>query len=395
MNRPAYVRDRFTWMIYLSLGYFAYLQTVPGPTVPFLRDELQMNYTVTGLHLTAFALGMLLIGLVGERVIARFGRYYSFWGGLFGMAIGAVLIIFTWHPFVSMAGMFVMGFIGTILLTTLQSSIADYHGENGTIGLTESNVIAVIFAAISPQIIALGEQTDGLGWRFAWWVMVFFGIGLFAVFGRVAFPSPTLAKEQQSNARPLSTLFWLYWSVVVFSIALEWSLIYWGADFLQNIALLPATQASSLMSLFFVAMIIGRIVGGRLVQRYDARVFLWVAIVTFALGFSLFWLMPSPVVRVLGLFIAGVGSANLYPLTLSIAIKVSGNQADKASSRVVFGVGLSIVVFPQVLGGLADQVGIWNAFGIVPILLISIIIANGFAQRVSRQMYSSEKVISS
>lgn len=394
MNRPAYVRDRFTWMMYLCLGYFAYLQTVPGPTVPFLRDELQMNYTITGLHLTAFALGMLLIGLVGERVIAHFGRYYSFWGGLFGMAIGAVLIIFTWHPFVSMAGMFVMGFIGTILLTTLQSSVADYHGENGTIGLTESNVVAVIFAAVGPQIIAFGEQTDGLGWRFAWWTMVLFGLGLFAVFGRVAFPAPVEPAERTRTAQPLPLSFWLYWAVVVFSIALEWSLIYWGADFLQNVALLPATQASSLMSLFFVAMIIGRIVGGRLVQRYDASVFLWVAIFTFALGFSIFWLVPYPMARVVGLFIAGFGSANLYPLTLSIAIKVSGSQADKASSRVVFGIGLSIVVFPQVLGGLADQVGIWNAFGIVPVLLISIVIANSFAQYFTRESAISKRITS-
>ncbi len=395
MNPPPYVRDRFTWMMYLSLGYFAYLQTVPGPTVPFLRDELNMNYTVTGLHLTAFALGMLLIGLVGERVISRFGRYRSFWGGLFGMSIGAGLIVFTWHPLVSIAGMFVMGFVGTVMLTTLQSSIADYHGENGTIGLTESNVIAVIFAAVGPQIVAFGEQTAGLGWRFAWWVMVLFGVGLFIVFRGVAFPVPAQPAERTRTAQPLPTLFWLYWLVVVFSIALEWSLIYWGADFLQNVANFPATQASSLVSLFFVAMIIGRVVGSRLVQTYGASVFLWVAIFTFAVGFGIFWLMPYPLARVAGLFIAGIGSANLYPLTLAIGIKVSGNQADKASSRVVFGVGFSIVVFPQVLGGLADQVGIWNAFGIVPVLLISIVIACGLAQYFAQTSITSERLPSS
>lgn len=395
MNRPHYVRDRFTWLMYLCLGYFAYLQTVPGPTVPFLRDELNMNYTVTGLHLTAFALGMLLIGLIGERVIARFGRYRSFWGGLFGMGIGAGLVILTWHPFVSMAGMFVMGFVGTVMLTTLQSSIADYHGENGTIGLTESNVIAVIFAAVGPQIVAFGELTPGLGWRFAWWVMVLFGVGVFIVFRQLPFPTPSQPTERTHTAQPLPGLFWLYWVVVVFSIALEWSLIYWGADFLENVAKFPATQASSLVSLFFLAMIIGRIVGSRLVQLYGAGVFLWVAIFTFAVGFGVFWLMPYPLARVTGLFIAGIGSANLYPLTLSIAIKVSGNQADKASSRVVFGIGFSIVVFPQLLGGLADQVGIWNAFGIVPVLLVSIVIACGLAQYVAQIGTKAEQITAS
>ena len=62
--------------------------------------------------------------------------------------------------------MLVMSFVDTVILTTVQSSTADYNGENGTIGLTESNVIAVIFAALRPQIVASGELTPGLGWRF-------------------------------------------------------------------------------------------------------------------------------------------------------------------------------------------------------------------------------------
>lgn len=38
MRHPsAFVRDRFTWLAYIMLGYFAYLQAALGPALPFLR----------------------------------------------------------------------------------------------------------------------------------------------------------------------------------------------------------------------------------------------------------------------------------------------------------------------------------------------------------------------
>ena len=59
-THPPFLRDRFTWLAYLMLAYFAYLQAVLGPLVPFLRDELHLSYTVSGLHLSAFSIGMVL-----------------------------------------------------------------------------------------------------------------------------------------------------------------------------------------------------------------------------------------------------------------------------------------------------------------------------------------------
>ena len=48
MSPPtSFTRDRFTWLAYLALAYFAYVQATLGPLMPFLRDELGMSYTVS------------------------------------------------------------------------------------------------------------------------------------------------------------------------------------------------------------------------------------------------------------------------------------------------------------------------------------------------------------
>src|SRR5258706_11871187 len=122
-----FVRDRFTWLGYLMLAYYAYIQASLGAMMPLLRGELGLNYTVTGLHLSAFALGMILAGLTGERVGKRFGTRATFWGGAFGMAAGAVLLTLGHHELLTIPSAFISGFIGSNLLVMIQSPLTDQH----------------------------------------------------------------------------------------------------------------------------------------------------------------------------------------------------------------------------------------------------------------------------
>src|SRR5690606_11703853 len=73
-NRSGIRRDGATWFVYLLLGYFTYLSTSQGNLVPFLRDELSLGYAAVSLHISAIAAGILIGGLIADRVVARFGR---------------------------------------------------------------------------------------------------------------------------------------------------------------------------------------------------------------------------------------------------------------------------------------------------------------------------------
>src|SRR5215210_8971092 len=111
-----FVRHPLTWATYALVGYFAYLETVLGPLMPFLRAEHGFNYTVASLHFSAFALGGVLVGFVGERVAGRWGRRVSLWGGGAGMAAGALLLIASPVTPGTVLGAFLMGTCGGLLL---------------------------------------------------------------------------------------------------------------------------------------------------------------------------------------------------------------------------------------------------------------------------------------
>jgi fucose permease len=162
-------------------------------------------------------------------------------------------------------------------------------------------------------------------------------------------------------------------------------MIFWGADFLEKVVGLSKIDASTLMTLFFVGAVASRLVGSRLTRIMpSARLLLMALAITLA-GFLLFWLAPSAALNVAGLFVTGLGVANLYPLTLAVTTSLAPEQANIASARTSMASGLAILVGPQILGAVADQFGINRAYGVVPLLvglaLALTIFANQLAAR--------------
>src|SRR5690349_13605829 len=135
-------RDRFTWLTYLSLAFYAYFLNVLGPITPFLKDELQLSYTVSSFHFTAFAMGILLVGLGGHLIIQGIGRQRSLWLGLFGMSLSAVLLVSGRSPILTIGAAFLMGLIGSLILIIVPAALSEQHGELQAVALSEANVMA-------------------------------------------------------------------------------------------------------------------------------------------------------------------------------------------------------------------------------------------------------------
>jgi fucose permease len=297
------------------------------------------------------------------------------------------------HAAITIGGAWLMGFLGTLLLTTIQSSLADRHGPHRAIALTESNIAASVFAGLAPLFVG-GFDRIGIGWRSALYVMAL--VWALALWGFRDEPVPAARSEPAETEdtthqfeRRLPGVFWAYWLVLFFCVAAEWSIVSWGADFLVEARDLRKADASMVMTLFFVAMVIGRVSGSRFSRQMDTSRLLLVAIGISITGFVLFWLTPLVALSIVGLFVAGLGVANLFPFLLSIAVGTAADQSDRASARVALGAGLAILLAPQILGTTADQTSIQTAyaliFGIFCLAVGVTVFANRLAARHNRE----------
>jgi fucose permease len=367
-------RDRFTWLAYLLFAFFAYFLNIFGPITPFLKDELSLSYTVSSLHFTAYAVGILLTGLSSHMLIERLGRRGTLWLGAFGTSVSTLILIAGQSSGVTIGASFCMGVLGSLILVIIPSALSDQHGELRAVALSESNVIASLVSAAAPLMIGWVAYLPG-GWRLALAIPAFAPFLFLLLFGRTVPPQLTSQHEDPASVRkPLPLLFWVYWVALVLAVSVEFCMIFWSADYLENSVGLTKVDAARSVSLFLAAFIIGRLAGSRLVQWFSTRNVIIVSVLVAAGGFLLFWMTGTVVLSLAGLFLTGLGVAGLYPLLLSLAMGVAHNNTVLAGARATLASGTAILALPLVLGRLADMFGIQLAYGVVGILLIGILL---------------------
>jgi fucose permease len=374
-------RDRFTLLAYLFLAFYGYFINVLGPITPFLKDELKLSYTVAGLHYTAFAVGILLVGLGGHLVIRRLGSWRSLWAGALGISLSTVLLLIGKTPLITIGACFLMGSVGSLILAIVPSALSEQYGELRAVALSEANVIASAVAAGAPLLVGWSARWAG-SWRLALASVALAPILMYIIFRKD--PSPMQASGGGFPAqagRSLPLLYWVYWVAIVLGVAVEFCIISWSANYLETVLGMLRADAAQSVSLFLVAMMLGRLLGGHLVRIFSIHKLLIASILVAIAGYLLFWLTDSISLALGGLFVAGLGVASLYPLIISLAIGAVPDDTVQASARATLASGTAILTLPLILGRLADSVGIRLAFGIVALLLVCVFAIIRFTAR--------------
>jgi MFS family permease len=364
-----FTRDRTTLLLYAALGVFGGLQVVPGLITPALRSELGYGYTLASLHVTAFAALGIVAGLLAPRLDRTLGRRAVLLLGLLGMAGGIAALSAGRMPVATLAAAAVAGLLGTLIIVAVQSALSDHHGEHRAVAFAESNVVASVGATTAPLVV--GAAAAALGsWR--WGVLALAATGLLVALGARGRPVPSVAADPRArvDGGPLPTVARLGVGLVFTGVVLEWSVSYWGATYLREVVALERAAAVTAMSVFFGAMLVGRVAGGVLVRRRDpAGIVAWGLALTGA-GLLLHATSTSPTVALPALVLLGLGIAVLFPLGLALAVGGAPDRAAVVSSRCIVAGSSAVLLGPLLVGQLADAVGLRTALGVLPLVAL-------------------------
>ncbi|WP_170861234.1 MFS transporter [Trujillonella endophytica] len=368
----AFRRDAPTVLSYATLVCFTFWLYAFGPALSLLRAELHFSYTLIGVHTAIWSGGSIVAGAVFPAAARRFSRATLLWSSAVAAAAGAALFVAGRGVEGTLAGAGVLGLGGTMLLTVVQAVLSDRHGARRERALGEANIGAAACAVLAPLL--LGALAAGpLGWRAAFALPALGLLVLHLRYRRLVLPVPA-ARRTPGPARAdgrLPRAARLFTGLVAGSMAVEFCLVYFGAEQLRAIGLSPAVAATA-MSGHCLGLLIGR-VGGVGATRRPGRTapLLYASLAVTGGGFALFWLTSSPPLAVAGLFVAGVGVANLYPLALALALGAAAGREDEVNARTQLLGGVVVVVAPYSLGLLADHLGLVAAFGVEPALIVA------------------------
>ena len=358
-------RDRLTWIAYLLLAWFAYLQAAPGLVIVYLRDELDLSYSTGGLHVAAFAAGSMAAGLISARLERALGRRTLFWSAAALMGAGAIGLTAGRIAEVTVGSVLVMGVGGGLLLVTIQAALADRHGERRAVALAEANVAASIAYVVLIGVLSLTAALHA-GWRVA--LLASLAIPLLAWWAnrRLAIDAPPPSGPAQGR---LPGVFWIAAGMLVCMTAAEWCITAWGATFVQDAADVSMDTAVALMAGYFGGVVAGRTLGSRLARRHDPARLLAVALAVTAAGFAILWPSTGPVQALVGLSLLGLGLGNLFPMAVAVTVALAPGRAVLASGRAVVMTSLAVLLAPLAVGALADATSLTAALGVVPVCL--------------------------
>lgn len=358
-------RDRLTWVAYVMLAWFAYLQAAPGLVVVHLRDELDMSYSTGGLHVAAFAAGAMVAGWISGPVERALGRRTLFWSSALVLAVGAVGLTSGRVAALTVGSVLVMGVGGGLLLVTIQAALADNHGERRAVALAEANVAASIAYLALIGGLSLTAAL-GVGWRVALLASLVVPVVVWWINRRVAIDAPPPSRVTQGR---LPSAFWIAAVMLFCMAAAEWCIAAWGAAFVEESAGVSADSAVALMAGYFGGVVAGRTLGSRLARRHDPVRLLTVALAVTAVGFAVLWPSTGPVQAFAGLSLLGIGLGNLFPMGVSVTVALAPGQTVLASGRAVGMTSFAILLAPLTVGALADATSLTAALGVVPVAL--------------------------
>lgn len=379
-----FVRDRFTWLAYLMLAYATYGITVLSSFMPLLGDELGMSYSVRGLHVTAFALGGIFAGLLADRLIRLLSRPRIFWLSGAGLAASMVLIGLAATPVLTVAVTFIMGLMGVLLLVVTQAVLADHTGRHSSIAISESSIGASVAGLMGPLLISL-LATTVFGWRAALILASVLWVVMLVAARRIPVPdSPQRDTHQRASPR-LPRLYWIFWGLMIIGTAVEWSVSFWTPEYFKEVIGMERAAATGTLTFFWLAFIAGRTGGSILTRRFSPTTLLVAAAALMLVTFPVLLIAHDPLVAHAALFVMTLGIANFFPMTLASAMHAGRDNANAASARIALGNGLAILIAPQVLGSLGDQIGIEPAYGLIGILGAGVLAYSFAARRIEQR----------
>jgi Fucose permease len=381
-----------TWLIYLMWAALGFGVNGLGSVLLPLRDQLGLSAFETSLYSAFFAIGLVLTGLVGDRVVKVIGRRRLLLVVLVMISAGAAVMTLatTATTFIGAAG---IGLGEALLIQVLPVELVALHPQHAPQALSEANALSSGAGIAAPLAVSAGLAA-GVGWGVGYSIPLAIATALAVVLawfgiGRAA-SAASAATAAAEPGRPVESP-WRPWLEMVGSVAVEFCFVLWSATAVASWHRVDTSLATLIAGSFLVGMGIGRFAGAPLAGRFGVRATTLGCLGLALVGSIAFWFAGNQWVAAVALLLGGLGVSLLYPLTLSRLLAADPLHSDRATSRSALASGVAILSVPPLLAWLADLMGLHLAFLVAPLILLALIARNLWtARRQQRPVLGAE-----
>ncbi|HZK08213.1 MAG TPA: MFS transporter [Bacteroidales bacterium] len=360
------------FLAFLCMGF----GDVAGPLTGLVKEEFNLSNAMA--QLIPF-MGFIMFGLLSLPM----GIYQDRKGKKFILMLGLILALFGLVlPIIGNYSTFSLLLLSILLLgagaATLQVAgnpiMRDVSPEGKySRNLSLGQFVKAIGSLSGALIPLLAVAYWGADWRILFPIYSAFLLLTIVILSLVRIPR-TLA-EKVSTATFKST-FRLMGNPYIFMMVMA-IFVYVGAEvsmssqlpiFLENrYGIDLATLGIAGTGLFFVSLMIGRFLGGVILNWIRPRTFLTITLLLSLVGLAGLFIQ-NQIAAIISIIVIGMSFANIFPLIFSITVDWMPHRSNELSGLMVTAI-VGGAFIPPIMGLVADNIGIMLSF-IVPMICI-------------------------
>ena len=150
------------------------------------------------------------------------------------------------------------------------------------------------------------------------------------------------------------------------------------ANYLQSLFNLSLENASLGISIYFAALMIGRLAGAVVLNWVSSRKFLVATAILALGGIVLMLAAPSLFIARAAISLVGLGSANLFPLIFAISVEKMPVRANEISGLMVMAISGGAAI-PPVMGLVSTYIGVAASFSVLVVVMLYILFAGVYS----------------
>lgn len=363
---------------FLSYLLFGLFDSMKGPTLPAILDDVGFSYSVGG---------TIIMGQYGGYFAATIlaGIMTDYWGPKITLIVAGICLVsgvigysLSSQMLFLLVFIFFIGFgLGALELCGC-NIIADIYQEKKARYLNILTAIAGFGAIMSP--LGAGYLLDqGFSWRMVYRFGLLVAIPIIVFFFIIKYPFYARPKSPMENSqKAVSSKVWyrkelLLMYILNFSyMAAEIGIATWMTDFYRNVKHLSMVQSSAYLSLFFVCITLGRILGSLFVDKIGhAKSVLtasFCAVVCILLG------VMGPGKLCILLSFTGFFYSIIFPTGSAMVSEISPHNTGRVLGIHFACGGLGGMVGPWLLGIANDVIGLQWGMALNALFFVGIII---------------------
>ena len=353
-----------------------------GAIIPYMREERGFSYTVAGSFLSAYAIGNFSASFFSPFLASKIGRKYTIVLLSSLVPISFFVVLLSTSSTVIFCAFLAAG-LGRGGISNINNAVVNDASNGSPAKINILHTFFAIGAFIAPFLTSTFIYF-GLTWKHVLITTIVLSITGVIAYGTMELQDKPVKEEKKaetvSNNKYLKSVdFYIIGFLLFFYLGLENCVNGWFVSYLQDTGVMSASYATNLVSIVWICVIIGRLTCAYLSKKFSKKRIILINSIGCVSFFLL--LISTTNIAVITISIIGLGLflAGIYPTGVANAgLLIKGSTTGMAMLLAIASLGG--IIMPQIIGVLADKIGMSGAIGIlaidVVIMLILAIINN-------------------